>query len=332
MKAMVLTHIGQPLEQQEIPIPEPGRGELLINVHTCGVCRTDLHILDGDLERPRLPLVPGHQIVGTVEETGSGTSRFSAGDKVGVPWLGKTCGHCEFCNSDRENLCNDAVFTGYDRDGGFAEYTVADAQFCFPLAEHYDARQAAPLLCAGLIGYRALRMAGDARKIGFYGFGSAAHILTQVALHQGREVFAFTRPGDTEGQAFARRQGASWAGGSETRPPAPLDAAIIFAPVGALIPEALQSVKKGGTVISAGIHMSDIPSFSYDILWGERSIHSVANLSRNDGEQFLRLAPEIPVETTVQTYPLKDANKALDDLREGNFDGSAVLVMDNRGR
>lgn len=327
MKAMVLHKQGQPLQLQEVDKPTPVPDELLIKVHACGVCRTDLHILDGDLEEPNLPLIPGHQIVGTVEEIGGNVSGFSKGDKVGIPWLGKTCGHCEFCRSDRENLCNNARFTGYNRNGGFAAFATADAQYCFPIPESYPDLQAAPLLCAGLIGYRSLRMAGDAQKIGFYGFGSAAHILTQVALYQNREVFAFTRPGDTEGQQFALQQGACWAGGSDTLPPEKLDAAIIFAPVGPLVPQALKSIKKGAPVICAGIHMSNIPEFPYDILWGERSVQSVANLTRKDGTEFLKLAPQIPIETSVTPYALEEANQALQDLREGNFEGSAVLQI-----
>ncbi len=327
MKAMVLHSQENDLKLQDIDIPEPAPNELLIEVNTCGVCRTDLHILDGDLNDPNLPLIPGHQIVGTVDKIGADVSSFSKGDKVGVPWLGKTCGQCEFCRNERENLCDHAKFTGYDLNGGFAEFATADAQFCFPIPASYPDLQAAPLLCAGLIGYRALRMAGDAQNIGFYGYGSAAHILTQVALYQSRQVYAFTRPGDSKSQEFARKQGCMWAGGSETLPPEKLDAAIIFAPVGPLVPQALKSVKKGGAVVCAGIHMSDIPEFPYDILWGERSIKSVANLSRADGEEFLQLAPKIPVETTVTTYPLENANQALVDLREGNFEGSAVLQI-----
>ncbi|HYW34616.1 MAG TPA: zinc-dependent alcohol dehydrogenase family protein [Balneolaceae bacterium] len=327
MKAMVLEQQGKELSLQDIERPSPSSNQVLIKINCCGVCRTDLHILDGDLDNPNLPLVPGHQIVGTVEETGEEVTGFNRGDKVGVPWLGKTCGHCEFCRTDRENLCDNAQFTGYDLNGGFAEYTVADAHYCFPLPENYPDEQVAPLLCAGLIGYRSLRKAGDAKKIGFYGFGSSAHILTQVATYQDRQVFAFTRPGDQKSQKFARNMGAVWAGGSDEQPPEKLDAAIIFAPVGPLVPEALKAVKKGGEVVCAGIHMSDIPDFPYDILWGERSVESVANLTRLDGEEFLQLAPEVPVRTSVTTYPLEKANKALRDLREGNFEGSAVLKI-----
>lgn len=329
MKAMVLHTIGEPLELREMDRPAPSEQQLLLKVQTCGICRTDLHIVDGELENPNLPLVLGHQIVGTVEETGQSVTDFEVGDKVGVPWLGYTCGKCEFCRSGRENLCDNARFTGYDLNGGFAEYTVADAHFCFPIPEEYPALQAAPLLCAGLIGYRALRKTGDAQTLGFYGFGSAAHILTQVALHQNKKVFAFTRPGDQKGQEFARSLGASWAGGSETLPPEKVEAAIIFAPVGKLVPQALKAVKKGGAVVCAGIHMSDIPSFPYKDLWEERSIESVANLTRQDGVDFMQLAPKVPVKSNITTYPLEEANRALDDLRDGAFEGSAVLEIEN---
>jgi len=325
---MLFRGVGHPLEHKDIPKPSPDASQLLIRVHTCGICRTDLHIIDGDLDEPKLPLVPGHQIVGTVEELGADITGFEPGDKVGVPWLGKTCGECEFCNSGRENLCDNARFTGYHIDGGFAEYTVADARFCFRIPDDYPDQQAAPLLCAGLIGYRSLRKTGNAQKLGFYGFGSAAHILTQVAVYQDKEVYAFTRPGDREGQDFARSKGAGWAGGSDEMPPEKLDSAIIFAPVGPLVPQALRALKKGGSVVCAGIHMSDIPSFPYKILWEERRIESVANLTRKDGEEFMKLAPNIPVETNVTIYPLEKANEALEDLREGNFEGSAVLQID----
>jgi len=324
---MVLHTVGEPLEFRDVPMPRPSEEQLLLEVETCGICRTDLHIIDGDLEHPNLPLILGHQIVGTVEQVGSSVSGFEVGDKVGVPWLGYTCGNCEFCRSGRENLCDNARFTGYDINGGFAEYTVADAHFCFPIPERYPALQAAPLLCAGLIGYRSLRKTGDARTLGFYGFGSAAHIITQVALHQHKDVFAFTRPGDTKTQKFARDLGVSWAGNSEIMPPEKLDAAIIFAPVGPLVPQALKAVKKGGRVICAGIHMSDIPSFPYKNLWEERVIESVANLTRQDGVDFMEIAPQVPVESKVTTYPLEEANKALEDLRDGNFEGSAVLKI-----
>jgi propanol-preferring alcohol dehydrogenase len=327
MKAMVLHTAGKPLELRDISTPGPDKNQLLLKVLTCGICRTDLHIIDGELEDPNLPLVLGHQMVGTVQKTGENVTGFQEGDKVGVPWLGYTCGNCEFCNNDRENLCDNAQFTGYDINGGFAEYATADARFCFPIPEHYPAIQAAPLLCAGLIGYRSLRKTNNAQRLGFYGFGSAAHILTQVALHQNREVYAFSRPGDKSSQAFAKDLGAVWAGGSETLPPKKLDAAIIFAPVGPLVPQALKAVKKGGNVVCAGIHMSDIPSFPYNDLWEERSIESVANLTRRDGTEFMQLAPDIPIESHVTTYPLSEANRALDDLRAGNFEGSAILTI-----
>lgn len=327
MRAMVLEEGKAKLSLQEVPKPSPSANQVLINITCCGVCRTDLHILDGDLDKPNLPLVPGHQIIGTIEKTGKQVTGFSTGDKVGVPWLGKTCRHCQFCKNNQENLCDHAEFTGYDINGGFAEFAVADAHYCFPIPETYPDTQAAPLLCAGLIGYRSLRKADGAQKLGFYGFGSAAHILTQVARYQNRQVFAFTRPGDTESQQFARQMGAVWAGGSDEPSPEKLDAAIIFAPVGSLVPRSLRSLKKGGSVICAGIHMSDIPTFPYHILWEERSIESVANLTRKDGKEFMELAPKIPIETSVSTYPLTEANQALQDLREGNFEGSAVLQI-----
>lgn len=327
MKAMVLHTIGEPLEHRELPVPEPSDNQILLKVQTCGVCRTDLHIVDGELEDPNLPLVLGHQIVGTVEKKGTDNLNFEVGDKVGVPWLGYTCGECEFCRTGKENLCDNARFTGYNIDGGFAEYAVADARFCFPIPEDYPALQAAPLLCAGLIGYRSLRKTLNAQTLGFYGFGSAAHILTQVALYQDKEVYAFTRPGDEETQEFARSLGVRWAGGSETLPPQKLDAAIIFAPVGKLVPQALKAVKKGGKVVCAGIHMSDIPGFPYNNLWGERSIESVANLTRQDGIDFMGVAPQVPVKSNVTTYSLEEANQALNDLRSGNFEGSAVLKI-----
>jgi alcohol dehydrogenase, propanol-preferring len=326
MDAMVLEQQRQPLRQADLPVPEPEPGELLVRIHACGVCRTDLHIVDGELTEPKLPLVPGHQIVGTVEKLGEGAERFQAGDRVGVPWLGWTDGECRYCLTGRENLCDRARFTGYDLDGGYAEAAVADERFCFPIPEGFPDLQAAPLLCAGLIGYRALRLCGEhAERIGFYGFGASAHILCQVAVHQGRRVFAFTRAGDSEGQQFAREHGAEWVGASEDAPPEPLDAAIIFAPVGKLIPVALRASAKGAPIVSAGIHMSDIPAFPYEILWGERSIRSVANLTRRDGEEFLALAPRVPVRTEVQVYPLQEANSALDDLRGGRVVGAAVL-------
>ena len=325
MRAMILEAAGQPLRPAEIPKPEPGPGQLLVEVNACGVCRTDLHIVDGDLTKPKLPLVLGHQIVGTVVELGFGAEGFEVGDRVGVPWLGSTDGECRYCRSGRENLCDNARFTGYDLDGGYAEYAVADHRYCFPIPEGFPDLQAAPLLCAGLIGYRSLRLAGDAERLGLYGFGASAHIVCQVAKYQGRRVFAFTKPGDEEGQAFARGLGADWAGGSDERPPDQLDAAIVFAPVGALMIESLRATAKGGRVVSAGIHMSDIPSFPYAELWGERSLSSVANLTREDGREFLALAPQVPVHTQVQEYPLERANEALDDLRSGRLVGAAVL-------
>ena len=316
MRAMVLDGPGQPLRPAELPVPEPGPGELLIRVHACGVCRTDLHILDGEVVARKLPVVPGHQIVGTVE---------GGGERVGVPWLGWTCGECRYCRSGRENLCDRARFTGCDRDGGFAEYTVADERFCFPIPDGYPDLQAAPLLCAGLIGHRALRFTGDAERLGLYGFGASAHIVCQVARHQGRRVFAFTRAGDERGQLFARELGAEWAGDAGAAPPEELDAAIVFAPVGELVPAALRAVAKGGTVVCAGIHMSDIPSFPYAELWGERSIRSVANLTRRDGREFLALAPQVPVRTTVVEYPLERTGAALEELRSGRLEGAAVV-------
>ena len=325
---MVLSQVGAPLEPRDLPVPEPGRGELRVRVSTCGVCRTDLHVACGDLPDPKLPLVPGHQIVGTVDAVGPAVERVRTGDRVGVPWLARTCGECRHCRSGRENLCERAEFTGYGVDGGFAEYAVCHEQFAFPLDPGWSPIQAAPLLCAGLIGYRALRMAGDARRLGFFGFGSAAHILAQVARYQGREVYAFTRPGDGDGQAFARSLGAVWAGGSDEAPPVVLDAAILFAPDGSLVPVALRATGRGGVVVCAGIHMSDIPQFPYRILWEERQVRSVANLTRRDGDEFLALAPVVPVTTTVHRYPLEDAGRALDDLRAGRFRGSAVLEVE----
>ena len=314
---MVLEEARRPLRPAELPDPEPGAGELLLRVLACAVCRTDLHIFDGELDRPKLPLVLGHQIVAEVV----GEDR-----RVGVPWLGSTDGECRYCIAGLENLCDAAQFTGYDRDGGYAELAVADERFCLELPAEYAAEEAAPLLCAGLIGYRALRFAGDAEALGLYGFGSSAHIIAQVARHEGRRVFAFTRPGDDEGQAFARSLGAEWAGGSDEAPPEELDAAIIFAPVGALVPIALRAVRKAGEVVCAGIHMSDIPSFPYELLWGERVVRSVANLTRRDGEEFLALAPQVPLRTEVETFRLEDANEALEQLRSGKIRGSAVLV------
>jgi propanol-preferring alcohol dehydrogenase len=327
MQAIVLTEPGQPLELRDLPVPTPGPDEVLIRVEACAVCRTDLHIVDGELPAPRLPLIPGHQIVGTVEQLGERVTRWTIGQRVGVPWLGWTCGSCRFCREGRENLCDQAQFTGYTRPGGFAEYTVADQRFCFALPANYSAVAAAPLLCAGLIGYRALRLAGEGERLGIYGFGAAAHLITQVARWQGRQVFAFTRPGDEEGQRFARELGAVWAGDSTDLPPTPLDAAIIFAPVGDLVPQALRAVAKGGVVVCGGIHMSPIPAFPYELLWGERVVRSVANLTREDGEDFLQLAPQVPVQTTVEVFPLAELNTALHALRRGAIRGAAVIQI-----
>jgi propanol-preferring alcohol dehydrogenase len=325
---MILDVPGEPLRVAEVASPEPGEGQVLLRVHCCAVCRTDLHVVDGELPDPRLPLIPGHQIVGTVERIGEHTDGFTVGERVGVPWLGWTDGECRYCLSGRENLCENARFTGYQIDGGYAEYALADGRFCFSIPESYPNLQAAPLLCAGLIGHRSLRFAGDAERLGLYGFGASAHIVAQVAAHEGRRVFAFTRPGDEEAKEFARELGAEWAGSSEEAPPEELDAAIIFAPVGALVPAALRAVARGGTVVCAGIHMSDIPSFSYDLLWEERSVRSVANLTRQDGLDFLALAPEVPVRTEVMPFPLEAANEALEALRGGRVRGAAVLVVD----
>jgi propanol-preferring alcohol dehydrogenase len=324
---MVFEEVGKPLRLVEMPRPEPRPGQVRIRVGACGVCRTDLHVIDGELEDPRLPLVLGHQIVGRVDALGDELGPHAVGDRVGVPWLGGTCGACGYCTSGRENLCDAARFTGYQLDGGFAEYAVADADYCFPVEGDYTDVEAAPLLCAGLIGHRALRLAGPGRRLGLYGFGASAHIVLQMARYEAREVFAFTRAGDEEGQAFAKRLGADWAGSSEELPPSPLDAAIIFAPVGALVPAALRAVAKGGVVVCAGIHMSDIPSFPYADLWGERVIRSVANLTRQDGREFFALAPRIPIRTEVQTFPLELANEALAALRSGRVQGAAVLQI-----
>ena len=330
---MVLERQREPLRAAELPDPDPGPGQVLLSVRACGVCRTDLHIVDGELTEPKLPLVLGHQIVGGVVAAGEGAERFGPGDRVGVPWLGWTCGECRYCAAGRENLCDRAKFTGYDLDGGYAELAVADERFCFPIPAGYPDLQAAPLLCAGLIGYRALRLVGDAERIGFYGFGASAHILCQVAVHQGRRVFAFTREGDTETREFARGLGAEWAGASGEQPPEELDGAIVFAPVGALMVDALRASAKGARVISAGIHMSEIPAFSYDLLWGERELGSVANLTRRDGEEFIELAPRVPVRTQVSVYPLGQADRALDDIRAGRLEGAAVLqVADPAGQ
>ena len=326
MRAMLLDTPRQGLRLAAIAIPAPGPGQVLIQVRACAVCRTDLHVVDGELTQPKLPLIPGHEIIGSIAALGEGVDRFALGDRVGVPWLGWTCGQCEFCRSGRENLCAQARFTGYQIDGGYAEFTVADERFCFAIPDGYSDIEAAPLLCAGLIGYRSLRMAGEARRLGLYGFGAAAHIIAQVARWQGRDVYAFTSPGDAQAQEFAGELGTVWAGGSDQPAPEPLDAAIIFAPVGPLVPAALRAVERGGTVVCAGIHMSPIPSFPYDILWGERVVRSVANLTRADGEEFLALAPKVPVQTRALPYPLEQANQALDDLRAGKLQGAAVLM------
>jgi alcohol dehydrogenase, propanol-preferring len=326
MHAMVLDSGGPPLRHSSLPLPTPADGQVLIEVHACGVCRTDLHIVDGELPAVKRPIIPGHEIVGTVVERGAGVDRFALGDRVGVPWLGWTCGKCRYCRSGRENLCAEGRFTGYHIDGGYAEYTVAHSHYCFALPARYGDSQAAPLLCAGLIGYRSLLMAGEAERLGIYGFGAAAHIVAQVAQYQGRRVFAFTRPGDSAAQDFARRLGVAWAGDSNVAPPEELDAAILYAPVGSLVPQALKAVAPGGTVVCAGIHMSEIPAFPYELLWGERTLRSVANLTRQDAEQFLALAPRIPVSTEVQHFPLTEANQALERLRSGDVTGAAVLL------
>jgi alcohol dehydrogenase, propanol-preferring len=326
MRALLLDAPRKPLRLAALDVPKPGPGQVLIRVRACGVCRTDLHVVDGELTEPVLPLAPGHEIVGVVQARGSGAERFRIGDRVGVPWLGWTCGTCEYCRSGRENLCPYARFTGYQIDGGYGDFTLADERFCFALPDGYSDHEAAPLLCAGLIGYRALRAAGEASRLGIYGFGAAAHIIAQVARWQGRSIFAFTRPDDTAAQGFATELGAAWVGGSDQTPPEPLDAAIIFAPVGSLVPAALRATAPGGTVVCAGIHMSPIPSFPYDILWKERVVRSIANLTRRDGEEFLALAPKIPVKTRPVTYPLELANQALDDLRAGRLQGAAVLI------
>jgi len=328
MRAMVLDAPKQPLQLRDVPKPRPAPGQILLRVFTCAVCRTDLHIVDGELPEPKLPLIPGHEIVGRVEEIGRDVKRFREGDRVGIPWLGWTCGECKFCRSGRENLCDRARFTGYNIDGGYADFAVADARFCFPIPDGFEDIAAAPLLCAGLIGFRALRKCGDPKRLGLYGFGAAAHIICQVAHFEGRRVFAFTRPGDTETQKFAQRLGATWTGGSDQAPPEKMDAAIIFAPVGALMPVALRHLEKGGMVISAGIHMSDIPVFPYRDLWGERALCSVANLTRRDGEEFFEIAPRVPVKTDTETFPLEQANEALSRLRTGGLNGAAVLVME----
>jgi propanol-preferring alcohol dehydrogenase len=327
MRAMVLERQREPLRLAELPDPQPQAGQVLLSVAACGVCRTDLHIVDGELTEPKLPLVLGHQIVGSVVGAGEGAERFAPGQRVGVPWLGWTCGVCRYCTSGRENLCDHARFTGYDVDGGYAELAVADERFCFPIPQGYPGEQAAPLLCAGLIGYRALRLAGEAERLGFYGFGASAHILCQLAVHQGRRVFVFTREGDAEGQEFARSLGAEWAGASGETPPQELDGAIVFAPVGPLMTAALRVSAKGARIVSAGIHMSDIPSFPYEQLWGERTLGSVANLTRRDGEEFLELAPKVPIQTEVEVHPLEAANDAIASIRSGALRGAAVLKI-----
>ncbi len=328
MRTMMLSAPGTSLQPVDVPVPVPGPEQILIRVRACGVCRTDLHVLDGELHEPKLPLILGHEIVGAVAAKGERVERFALDDRVGVPWLGWTCGVCPYCRSGRENLCDRARFTGYQLDGGYAEYTVTDQRFCFPLPTRYSDAEAAPLLCAGLIGYRSLVMAGDARRLGIYGFGAAAHIVAQVARHQGRQIYAFTRGGDSKAQQFALDMGAVWAGASDATPPDELDAAIIFAPAGELVPSALRAVAKGGTVVCGGIHMSDIPSFPYSLLWGERTVRSVANLTRRDAEEFLALAPQVPVRTEVEPFPLVQANEALTRLRNGQIRGAAVLIAD----
>ncbi len=328
MRALLLDAPRQKLRLSEVPVPEINPHQIRLRVRVCGLCRTDLHVVDGDLTDTQYPIIPGHQIIGIVESVGDAVTGFRIGDRVGIPWLGSSCGECRYCQTGRENLCDHARYTGYHLNGGFAEYCVADSRFAFPIPPNYPDLQAAPLLCAGLIGYRALRMAGDAQRLGFYGFGAAAHILIQIARYQGREVYAFTRPGDQAAQDFALELGAVWAGNSSQTPPAPLEAAILFAPMGELVPQALQAVEKGGLVVCAGIHMSDIPSFPYSLLWGERHLCSVANLTRRDGEEFLALAPLANVRTEVHPYPLEKTNEALDDLRAGRFTGAAVIVVD----
>ena len=328
MRAMVLNRPKVPLQLRDVPKPQPATGQLLVRVSTCAVCRTDLHIVDGELPDPKLPLILGHQIVGRVEQLGGNVDRFSVGDRVGIPWLGWTDGECRYCRSNRENLCDRARFTGYTIDGGYAEFVTADARYCFHLPDQYNDVDLAPFLCAGLLGYRSYRKTGDARRLGIYGFGAAAHLIAQVAVHEKRELYAFTRPGDEAGQKSARKLGAIWAGGSDELPPEKLDAAIIYAPVGALVPAALRALAKGGIVVCGGIHMSDIPSFPYVDLWGERTICSVANLTRRDAEEFLEIAPRIPVRSQTETFPLEEANTALDKLRSGKLNGAAVLAID----
>lgn len=328
MRAMVLYSPGQPLRETDSPLPSPGIHQLLVRVTACAVCRTDLHVFDGELPHPKLPLILGHEIVGRVVEKGSAADRFAAGDRVGIPWLGWTCGECQYCRIGRENLCDRALFTGYTLDGGYAEYTLTDSRYCFQIPESYADSEAAPLLCAGLIGYRSLLKTGDAEHLGIYGFGAAAHLIAQVTVYQGRRLYAFSRPGDAQTQEYARKLGAVWAGDSDQSPPHELDAAIIFAPVGALIPFALRALAKGGVVVCGGIHMSDVPSFPYSLLWGERTVTSVANLTRRDGEEFLALAPKVPIRTEIRLYPLDKANHALSDLKKGAVQGAAVLSME----
>ena len=327
MRAMVLRGPGSKLEQVDVPVPIPGPGQVQVEVHACGVCRTDLHILDGEICGIRSPVIPGHEIVGIASAVGADVQTIRVGDRVGIPWLGGTCGSCAYCRSGRENLCSSAQFTGCTIDGGYAEYAVAEARYCFLLPPAFSDIELAPWLCAGLIGYRTLRMAGDARRLGIYGFGAAAHIVAQIARHEGRDFYVFTKPGDAAAQSFARELGAAWAGGSDQRAPGELDAALLFAPVGSLVPKALADVGKGGTVVCGGIHMSDIPQFSYDLLWGERQVRSVANLTRRDGEEFIDIARRIPVHTTVVPFPLERANEALDAVRNGRLTGAAVLVV-----
>ena len=331
MRAMVLHRPGTPLRLEERAVPSPGKGQVLVRVEACAVCRTDLHVVDGELPNPKLPLVPGHEVVGRVERVGEETPGITPGDRVGIPWMGWTCGECRFCSEGRENLCDRARFTGYTLDGGYAEFALADHRFAVPIPAGYDAAEAAPLLCAGLIGYRTLRKAGEARRIGIYGFGAAAHIVTQIALYEGRELYAFSRPGDRAAQDFARSLGVLWAGDSDCLPPAPLDAALIFAPVGPLVPLALRAVRKGGVVVCGGIHMSDIPALPYELLWGERALVSVANLTRADGREFMDLAPRVPVRSVVEKFSLEAANEALTRLRGGTISGAAVLMMSSRG-
>lgn len=327
MHAMLLNHPGEKLEYVKLSRPKPGPNEVLVQISACGICRTDLHVIDGELKEPALPVIPGHQIIGKVAALGDRSNKFSLGERIGIPWLGKSCGHCDFCQQNQENLCDEARFTGYQINGGFADYCIADSRFCFSIPDSFSDIQAAPLLCAGLIGYRAYKKIGNAKRIGIYGFGAAAHIVIQVARYQNNEVYAFTRSGDTKTQQFALKLGAVWAEGSDLLPPVLLDAAIIFAPAGELVPLALQAVRKGGIVVCAGIHMSDIPSFPYNILWGERCICSIANLTRRDGEEFLELAARIPIKTEVHVYPLKNVNQALEDLRYGRFTGAAVIKV-----